>query len=425
MTDVNFDVIVVGGGTIGLSAAYYAASKGKSVALFDQYGLHNDNSSSKGLERFFRILYATQARVRLVESSYAMWHEIENYVGFELLDPTPLLFFGDPDKQTVEGSIGDIEKAMQQMGIPYTYLGSPNAIQQAFPIFDATSMPSNYVGLVQESATINVGNSFRAFQSLAMQAGVPVHIYTGSSHGLVTNIEPISNGSGGYTVQTNDKTSYGCDHIILAPGIWLNNILPFFGLEAMATGQSIWEIWKCTLAFFPKRTSNNIPLWYEFASSDQELYYGFPDVGFTSATQNMCKIAADYTYTTYTNVNQIDLYPDQKIIQHIQTYLSQRFAENTFSINNPRQEEACFYSMAPDFDMVIGRIPVAPESTTYFENASMFVMASGRGFKFTPIFGRILADLAITGETAYSGDLDDFSPSRSGIFQSSGVGGCD
>lgn len=412
----HYDVLVVGGGTIGLSAAYYAASRGLSTALFEQMTIHNDVASSKGLERIFRILYATQSRVRLVESSYAMWKEIENYVGYELLAPSPLLFFGDPDKQTVEGSIADIEKSMRQLGVPFTCLENPSAIEDAFSMFNAKGMPTNYVGLVQKSATINVSNSFKAFQSLATENNVT--IITGETAGKVVDITPISSGQSGYTVKTEDGTEYTGSHIILAPGIWVDTVLPFFGLQVNAQGASVWKIWKCSLAFFDKQTSSEIPLWYEFAKSDQALYYGFPDVGFTSETQNKCKIAADFTNTTYTNVKDIDTEPDPKIIESIQARLEELFQPSTYDINNPHMEEACFYSMAPDFDMVIGRIPTAPGATSFFDNASMFVMASGRGFKFTPIFGRILVDLAVDGDTPYSGDLTDFSPSRNGIFQS-------
>jgi len=416
----NYDMLVIGGGTIGLSAAYYAASEGYTTALFEQSTIHNNTGSSKGLERFFRILYSTQARVRLVESSYAMWHEIQNYVGYQLLDPSPLLFFGDPDKQTVEGSIQEIEASMKAMGIPYSYLSSPSAIQADFPAFNANGMPSNYVGLVQESATINVGNSFRAFQQMAAEDDkyVPVDIKTGPQAGQVSQINALTYGANGYYLRTADGSEYTSKYIIMAPGIWLDNVLKFFNLQANAQGSSIWEIWKCTLAFYEKLTTESIPLWYEFASSDDALYYGFPDVGFTSETEGKCKIAADFTYDKYTNVNQINTYPDPKIITDISTRLSTLFQPNTFNIANPTMEEACFYSMAPDYDMVIGQIPRAPSSTQYYSNASMFVMASGRGFKFTPIFGRILVDLATkNGVTPYAGDLTAFSPSRPGLFQ--------
>ena len=58
MSPTRYDIIVVGSGAIGLSAAYHCAMAGKKVLLIEQYDLFNDRASSKGLSRFFRIVYA-------------------------------------------------------------------------------------------------------------------------------------------------------------------------------------------------------------------------------------------------------------------------------------------------------------------------------------------------------------------------------
>ena len=49
-----------------------------------------------------------------------------------------------------------------------------------------------------------------------------------------------------------------------------------------------------------------------------------------------------------------------------------------------------------------------------YENVAIFTGASGRGFKFTPLCGRILVDLATTGKTYY--DIRPFSITRCGII---------
>ncbi|MFE4254595.1 FAD-dependent oxidoreductase [Streptomyces sp. NPDC056910] len=64
----------------------------------------------------------------------------------------------------------------------------------------------------------------------------------------------------------------------------------------------------------------------------------------------------------------------------------------------------CMYSNTPDEHFVIARHPAHPESVTV---AAGF---SGHGFKFVPVVGEIVADLALTGTTAHPIDL--FDPSR-------------
>jgi sarcosine oxidase len=49
-----------------------------------------------------------------------------------------------------------------------------------------------------------------------------------------------------------------------------------------------------------------------------------------------------------------------------------------------------------------------------FPNVSVLTGESGRAFKYTPLFGRILVELATTGKSAY--DISEFSINRGGLF---------
>jgi sarcosine oxidase len=67
--------------------------------------------------------------------------------------------------------------------------------------------------------------------------------------------------------------------------------------------------------------------------------------------------------------------------------------------------KTCLYTMAPDGHFVIDRFPGAP-------NIIVASPCSGHGFKFAPVIGEILADLAIRGATAH--DIARFSLGRFG-----------
>ena len=421
---VQYDVIVVGGGTIGLSAAYHAScrkdSQGKnySVALVDQYDVDNGNNSSKGYERMFRVLYAPGQRARLVESAYAMWHEMESYTQNQILAEHPMLFFGFPNSATFEGSLQAIADTMDTLGIPYDRLDSPSEINNAFPMFNPNGMPSNYVGLRQNmGATILVQPSFNAFEGLARDNGVK----------FITNTKAtaIDSGSGGppYLVTLADGSQIEAKFLILAPGIWLNDTLKYFGLQAASS----WSIWTMTLGYYntAPKYRNALPVWYEFGNAENGLYYGFQPTGqgpnnVMSEYPYAVKISADFTFSKTNNVSTaLTTPPSQSILNAITNRLGSLFQTETLSSNNAlaSSEDACNYSMNGDGDMVLGRIPKGPGSTSYWDSASLFCMASGRGFKFTPLWGRVLTDLAIDGETSYQNDIEPFSPSRPGVFQ--------
>jgi glycine/D-amino acid oxidase-like deaminating enzyme len=75
--------------------------------------------------------------------------------------------------------------------------------------------------------------------------------------------------------------------------------------------------------------------------------------------------------------------------------------------------------MSPDGKLVIGRIPTEPCSQSFHAGASMCIMESGRAFKYAPLFGRALVELAVDGRTRYQSDLDIFAPTREGMFEPS------
>lgn len=422
-------MLIVGGGTIGLSAAYHAARRGLKVTLIDRFpvppsGGPNDYGSSRGLERMFRILYSQPERVRLVETAYAMWHELEQQASTasydRILVEQDLLFFGNPDISTFEGNIHDIAQSMDQLGIPYDSLDSPDAIAQRYPIFRAEALRTPdgtpYVGLVQNNgATINVQRAFQVVREFADRTG-RVSTVVGTVDSIACEL------TGDWVVTTTDGSEYHASYLVLCPGVWLGGLLSQFDLEPANKPGAAWSIWQMSLAYFPRvvGSSAHWPIWYEFGNTQKDpnrLFYGFPDVGFTPDTSGRLKISADYTYTTFTDPGAATRVPDPRLIGDIQAHLRDLLQPGVLDIEHPTLEQACLYSISPDGDMVLGRIPVAPGVEQFWPNAALFCMASGRGFKYTPLFGRILVDLATTGKTAYQEDLQDFSTTRAGIFQ--------
>jgi sarcosine oxidase len=67
--------------------------------------------------------------------------------------------------------------------------------------------------------------------------------------------------------------------------------------------------------------------------------------------------------------------------------------------------KTCLYTMTPDGDFLIDRLPGA-------ENVVVASPCSGHGFKFAPVIGEILADLATAGATRH--DIARFSLERFG-----------
>ena len=383
------DIAVIGGGTIGLSAAYYAAAAGYSTTLFEQFDFGNARASSDGDSRMFRVMYSDANMARLAEASMGQWHEIEAATGRTLLSRNGLLFYGVRE-QSVEGDLAQCQQVMTDLGIPFTPYDRAGMLA-AFPVF--RSLPDNYVGLSQKSgASIVVKQSLATFAELAAQKGAQLLTH------CAAKVRPVQSSSGGgedgYCIDTAQGT-FIAKHLILAPGAWSNNVLQSFGLQLDLT------IWQMTVCYFDVDASLPWPMWYEFgpAADGRGLYYGFPPL----ERPGSIKVSADFTNNTFKDPSQCTYQPDPAILAQMSSLVAQRFN----GINAmPQVPMTCLYTMSKDFQIILDTVPGHP-------NVALLSGESGRAFKYTPLFGRILVELATTGKSAY--DIREFSLQRPGL----------
>jgi glycine/D-amino acid oxidase-like deaminating enzyme len=107
----------------------------------------------------------------------------------------------------------------------------------------------------------------------------------------------------------------------------------------------------------------------------------------------------------YVDPDQCTYQPDPKILSHLGRFMPQRF--NGVS-PTPTDSSTCLYTFTNDGQMILDTLPGHP-------NVAIFCGDSGRGFKFTPLVGRVLVDLATTGSTGY--DISPLSIRRPGIIR--------
>jgi glycine/D-amino acid oxidase-like deaminating enzyme len=414
-----YDVLVIGGGILGLASAYYATLRGLNTLLVDQYGIGNAVNSSKGRERIFRVMHDNESEARLAEVALTLWAELERATSVPILAASDLLFFGHRDTPlTTEGNIAEAKKTMDQMGIPYEYLPSREAIHRCFPIFRQAGMAEDYVGLVQSnSAAIDVSAATRAFLQAADRSGL-LHVL--NSQVRVSRGENARFAVGStYTVHAHFDSKpvvVRARHLVLCPGIWADSVLNSFGLRQTST----WKIWQMTFAYWRlKRPEPAMPLWYEFGNvepDDHGTFYGFPPLNFHPSLNGTVKLSSDYTYDKFDDPSAVGSVPSSRLLVELARHFSQLFHLDSLDTTSYTNPGTCVYSMSPDGKLVLGRIPKEPRARSFFPRTALCIMESGRAFKYAPLFGRILVQLAVDGRSPYESDLAIFSPSRDGIF---------
>ena len=102
MTHDHADVVVIGGGLHGLSAALYLARAGKRVVILERawVGRHASGATAAGVRTLGRDL----AEVPISLEAMDMWHRIETIVGDTLRLSRPWPDQGCGDRKASDGA---------------------------------------------------------------------------------------------------------------------------------------------------------------------------------------------------------------------------------------------------------------------------------------------------------------------------------
>ncbi len=115
----NFDVIVLGVGSMGSSTCYHLAEQGVKVLGLEQFDIPHEMGSHGGQSRLIRKAYFEHPDyVPLLERAYRNWQKIELLAGVSIYTKTGLLYFGKADQQLIKG----VKESAEKYGIEVNIL---------------------------------------------------------------------------------------------------------------------------------------------------------------------------------------------------------------------------------------------------------------------------------------------------------------
>ena len=155
----DYDVIVVGGGPIGLSAAYECAKKNSAnVLLIEQFNFGHQYGSSAGLTRQWRTCYSEYNLCKLAVETSPLWDDLMSELNDDtILTKTGVLWFGEADGNSSEGSIEGAMKNLSELGVEYDELDKISLFARFPFIAQAVSDVDDPKGLfVKDGGTIRV-----------------------------------------------------------------------------------------------------------------------------------------------------------------------------------------------------------------------------------------------------------------------------
>jgi sarcosine oxidase len=377
----TYDVIVIGGGPVGLSTAWHASRNGQRVLVLERYGFLNQRSSSSGHERHWRVQYPQRDIFALTLQTRPLWRDLETLVGRRLIHEIGSLWFGDTQVDTNEGHIADTARAMDEMSVRYEWLTARD-IEKRYAF---TRLPRHYEGFLQpDGGIIDVRGTLAALIQLAQEQGAVLR-----SHETVLEVAPDRDG---VTART-DRQVYRADKAVLANGPNANDLIrPWGGGEL---GISLYEMALVTL-----RQHNDAvkrPFWFVFqppTTQDTNLFYGYPPNPWGLGDQ--LRVGPDFETNPLEHASKAIGTPSP---EHVDRVTGWARAHMPWCDPHPVSTSTCL-AVLPSDPARQFYLGTAEQLVTGGEN--VVVAVGGWAYKLVPLFGKICADLAHNGTTPYA-----------------------
>ena len=375
----TYDVIVCGTGGVGSAAMWRLARRGVRVLGIDRFAPPHDHGSSHGQTRVIRQAYFEHPDyVPLLLETYRLWTELEHLTGTKLYHETGLLEVGPHDGVVVEGVVS----AARQHHLQIEELAGAQ-IESRWP---ELRVPHPLTGVYEQRAGyLLVEECVEAQLRAASEAGAE----------LESNVEVLESAIDRDAISLRTtKGQFSASAVVVTAGAWAAQLLRDLNLPLEVRRKSLF--WFATPSA-ARASLASLPVFlYELP---QGIFYGFPQLD-----DRGIKVAEHSGGIPVSDPAQLDREVDTTEQAAVSGFVRGHIPRVTTEITD---HATCMYTMSPDEHFIVDSHPSYPQ-------VALAAGLSGHGFKFTPILGEVLADLALDGSTDWPIgflSLDRFGPS--------------
>ncbi len=382
----SYDVIVIGGGAMGSSAALTLSRRGLRVLCIEQFTPAHALGSSHGSTRIVRQAYFEKPDyVPLLQRSYELWDELSRDFGEPLFVRCGALMIGRADSEVVTGTL----TSARRWGLPHEVLDAA-AMRARYPQF---SLPEDHIAVLETNAGY-------ARAEASVLASIELAIDAGAEFWFETEVEAVELGPQGVHVQLSDA-EVTAPKVVIATGAWAPRLANVDRYGITVTRQTV-HWYRPVDGDLDRYRPDQMPVylwqWPDGPGGADTEIYGFPYLDGEPGVK--LGLYRDGPVTDPDSVDRIAVEADTANLRPV-------LEKSLPGLAGERMDGvACMYAGAPGDDFVLG---VHPGSSGRVVVAVGF---SGHGFKFMPVVGEIVADLVITGDTRH--DIGFLSPERFG-----------
>lgn len=358
----NYDLVIVGLGTMGSAALYHAAKRGLHVLGIDQNSqIPHDHGSHHGHTRIIRQAYFEDpAYVPLVLRAYELWDQLSHDVGEQILVKTGGLMLGAERTEVISGAL---QSAIQHH-LPYEKFTSLEVMKR-FPVF---SLDQDQVGIYEPEAGY-------LWTERAIRGHLKEAVRLQASISLAAKMHDWSARDGGHVILHVNGETLTTSKLIITVGAFAKELLPTLPL----TVERQVPLW-----IDAGRSLAHLPI-YICDDSDRE---GVPFYGFPMIEDQGLKIAFHHHGETCTP-KTLDRTISQRDINMMRSTLQRRLP--SLADRDMLSGSVCMYTNTPDSHFIIGEHPKSSD-------VILGLGFSGHGFKFAPAIGEWLVKI-VCGET--------------------------
>jgi sarcosine oxidase len=348
------EVAVVGSGVIGSATARALAARGTQVLLLEQFSLGHDRGSSHGATRIFRIAYPEPGYVRMALGARAGWARLSDEAGEELLVTTGGLDAG-PGAATCAA-------ALDECGVAHDWLAAGD-LAARFP--GIAVRPGERMLFQPDAGVLLAARAVAALQRLAGRDGAELRART-----TVLGVEP----RGGQVLLRTTAGEISAGAAVIAAGGWCARLLAGAVPRVPRLTVTLQQV-RC---FAPLAASGGWawPTLIDWSGAGAQ-WYVVPAAGHAPGVKVASHVPGRAVDPGSGPFSEIDPLLEEDAAAYVRDRLP---GLNPAGLG----AETCLYTMTADEHFVLDR-----EGPVVVGGGG-----SGHAFKFAPLLGEMLADLA-------------------------------
>jgi glycine/D-amino acid oxidase-like deaminating enzyme len=354
-------VIVIGGGIMGLCAAWALRRAGHEPVLYEQGPIPNPLASSCDEHRLTRFTYgAMTGYARMVHAAHAAWDRLWADLGHSHFHPTGTLIVAREDDGWVRAS----ERCLAAMALPFE-IWSPDMIAERLPFLRFAG--ARFALFTPTGGVLFAERILMGLRRWLKRRGAELHAET-----AITDLDTER-----LAVRTADGRTHAGDALVIAAGPWTPRLLPALRGRITPSRQ---------VALYLAPPSDLLASWQSAPAVLDQFgpayggFYAVPPVDGTGLK------VGDHVFTLR---GEPDAEREPTAADRTQTMAVASSRLVGFERYRALAARTCFYSVAEDERFIVE--PVG--------RALVLAGFSGHGFKFGAVIGEAVAE-ALAGRRA-------------------------